>query len=554
MKKTLFLLAAFVWSALLAHAAEPPLNEGALPAGQFVNPIAEGADPWVVRDPKLGRYLWCLSEGNRAIAIHAGRRLTALGPKTIVWSAPETGPVSREIWAPELHFLDGRWHIYFAASDGRNENHRSYVLRSETPNPLGKYELHGPLATGDGADGRSPNVWAIDMTPLELDGKRYAIWSGWDAPGTDRQFLYIAPMKSATELAGPRVRLCSNDDFPWEFTENDGKGRGLNEGPQVVQNAGRTFVLFSCGASWLPTYRLGRLELTGRDPLDPSAWTKHKKPVFTGNVTTYGVGHSCIVETLRGSAWWHVFHAKRDRRPGWRRGIFAQPMHFSEDGAPILGQPVAPGRPLDLPYPEKSTVKFLSLNTRLRSVSDRHPFSYYGHHQFIKWRANGVHLGIAPDRPINAYRSGEKLALDGSVSVDLIAEVSIDFLGNAQARDAGILFRTTGLSVGYDAHRGYFAGVIPKTGLVILGKTNGRAWKEIARAKASIDSSQSQRLRVEAKGETIVVLLNGRKMIEASDSDYSTGTVGLRVVDTHAVFSDFKFAANPNVILPLPAK
>ena len=62
MKKTLFLLAAFVWSALLAHAAEPPLNEGALPAGQFVNPIAEGADPWVVRDPKLGRYLWRLSE------------------------------------------------------------------------------------------------------------------------------------------------------------------------------------------------------------------------------------------------------------------------------------------------------------------------------------------------------------------------------------------------------------------------------------------------------------------------------------------------------------
>ncbi len=165
-----------------------------------------------------------------------------------------------------------------------------------------------------------------------------------------------------------------------------------------------------------------------------------------------------------------------------------------------------------------------------------------------------MHLGVAPDRPINAYRSGEKLMLDGSASADLIAEVLIDFLGNAQARDAGILFRKTGLSVGYDAHRGSFAGVIPKTGLVILGKTNGRAWKEIARAKATIDSSQSQRLRVEAKGETIVVLLNGSEKIEASDSDYSTGAVGLRVVDTHAVFSDFKFEANPNVILPLPAK
>lgn len=24
------------------------------------------------------------------------------------------------------------------------------------------------------------NMWAIDMTPLEIDGKYYAVWSGWD--------------------------------------------------------------------------------------------------------------------------------------------------------------------------------------------------------------------------------------------------------------------------------------------------------------------------------------------------------------------------------------
>ena len=73
--------------------------------GSFVNPIAEGADPWVVRHD--GRYLLCASEGNRGIALYESQRLTEVGPKRVVWTAPPTGPYSDEIWAPELHQLDG---------------------------------------------------------------------------------------------------------------------------------------------------------------------------------------------------------------------------------------------------------------------------------------------------------------------------------------------------------------------------------------------------------------------------------------------------------------
>ena len=43
---------------------------GSLRPNEFVNPIGEGADPWVIRDPHQPRYLWCMSEGNQAIAIH----------------------------------------------------------------------------------------------------------------------------------------------------------------------------------------------------------------------------------------------------------------------------------------------------------------------------------------------------------------------------------------------------------------------------------------------------------------------------------------------------
>ncbi|MFM7921198.1 MAG: family 43 glycosylhydrolase, partial [Planctomycetaceae bacterium] len=102
----------------------------------------------------------------------------------LVWQAPDSGPCSREVWAPELHFLDDHWYIYFAASDGRNENHQAFVLQSAGTDPFGEYTLHGPLQTGERADADAKPIWAIDMTVLQLAGRRYAVWSGWDAPGT----------------------------------------------------------------------------------------------------------------------------------------------------------------------------------------------------------------------------------------------------------------------------------------------------------------------------------------------------------------------------------
>ena len=101
--------------------------------GCFVNPICEQADPWIIQ--YHGQYLACFAEGNRGISIHASDRLTHLGIKHVVWTAPASGPASQEIWAPELHHLGGRWYIYFAASDGQNRNHRAWVLESDQDDP-----------------------------------------------------------------------------------------------------------------------------------------------------------------------------------------------------------------------------------------------------------------------------------------------------------------------------------------------------------------------------------------------------------------------------------
>ncbi len=508
-----------------------------LPPNQFVNPIGEAADPWVVRDPNHDRYLWCLSDGNRGISIHTSKRLTSLGQKHVVWRAPDTGRWSREIWAPELHLLDGKWHIYFAASDGNNANHLAYVLVSADDDPLGEYTLHGPLETGDVA---GEPIWAIDMTVLEHAGRRYAIWSGWDEPGSDRQFLYAAAMKSPTELSHSRVRICRNDDFPWEFTEDDGRGRGLHEGPQVFTTDDRTLVIFSCAASWLPTYKLGCLELTGPDPLDPDSWTKQERPVFSGTDRTYGVGHSCFVASPDGTELWHVYHAKRDPTPGWRRSVFLQPLEIGPRGFPRFSRPVAPGQPLqrpsgEPPLPPADLPLSASLAADCPLVADLTP---YGHHQFIEFKTDGLHLGRVPDQPVNDYRCGEKVMLDRLVPNDVSVEVTIRFPAGGSARDAGMLFHTTGSGVGYDAQRGFFLGLIPRNKLMVFGRTDGTQWREVSRSAIDIDPRMPQRLRLEIRGENLAGYLNGQRTLTARAPGLHAGQLGFRVVDTHAVFSD----------------
>jgi arylsulfatase A-like enzyme/GH43 family beta-xylosidase len=521
------------WNAKLPRDAGDPLWEnhartGSLRTNEFVNPIGEGADPWVVRDPNAQRYLWCMSEGNRAIAIHTSDRVTAMGRKHIVWQAPDAGPVSQQVWAPELHYLDDRWHIYFAASDGKNENHLAWVLRSKTRDPLGEYELHGPFATGDGDDGKSPNIWAIDMTVLEHAGRRYALWSGWDRPGSDQQYLYIAPMESPLKLAGPRVKICENDDYLWERIEPDESKRGLHEAPQVFQTNRQTAIVYSCGASWLPTYKLGLLELIGNDPLLPASWKKRPRPVFTGSSFTYGVGHSCFIRTPNSRQWWHVFHAKRDREPGWRRAVFVQPMRVGRKGFPLFGKPVQPGEVLQMPSEDTVTTSDFSTES----------FEYFGHHQYLALEGRAIRLGKVPEQPVNEYRSGEKVIFTGRVPQDVQVAVTIDFRGDDQSRDAGILFRATGASIGYDAQRGYFAGLIPRTQLVILGRTDGASWQELARAKTKIDTQRPQRLKIAVQEDLITVWHDGARKIQHTDSTYDRGSIGLRVVNADASFSE----------------
>src|ERR1700710_1205884 len=76
----------------------------------FSNPLlAEGPDPWIIA--KDGFYYYTNSTGHN-ITIWKTKHIADLktAQKKVVYVPPATGPYSKELWAPEIHFLEGKWY------------------------------------------------------------------------------------------------------------------------------------------------------------------------------------------------------------------------------------------------------------------------------------------------------------------------------------------------------------------------------------------------------------------------------------------------------------
>ena len=160
-------------------------------------------------------------------------------------------------------------------------------------------------------------------------------------------------------------------------------------------------------------------------------------------------------------------------------------------------------------------------------------FDYYGHHQFFAVSDAGLDLGCIPAEPVNDFRSAEKFLLRDGDYEDVTIEVDIDLLD--ARRSAGVLFRTTAPTIGFDTQRGYYACFALDTHDLVLGRTDGEQWTTLATAKLQVRRDRVQRLTVTAEGDHISVTCSGAA-IDTHDDHYTRGSVGVRVVECHARF------------------
>jgi len=321
----------------------------------FTNPLLPtGPDPWV--EYKDGWYYY-MNTTAKNLTVWKTRNVADLksAPKKIVWTPPATGPYSHDIWAPEIHFLRGKWYIYFAADAGTNQTHRIWVIENASPDPLeGEWNFKGKLA--DAAD-----KWAIDTSVFEDQGWLYAIWSGWQGDENGTQSIYIARLKNPWTVEGPRARI-STPEYPWEkvgdippqLKEGNPPHIDVNEGPEILRHNNKLFLIYSASACWTDNYALGMLTAdSGADLINPAAWKKSPRPVFqqSPEAHVYAPGHNGFFKSPDGKQDWIIYHANSQpgQGCGWHRSPRAQPFTWNADGSPSFGTPVPTGKLLPKP-------------------------------------------------------------------------------------------------------------------------------------------------------------------------------------------------------------
>ena len=214
--------------------------------GDYLSPLVTlRADPYLYKHDGMYYFTGSYPQYDRIelTAADSVNGIAAAVPKEI-WHM-DANFKEKYVWAPELHYIMGQWVIYFAYSQG--------------------------------------SLWDIKCCALRCTG---------DDPKPSSSNLYIAELADPFTLA-TQPMLLTQPDYDWEKLRES-----VNEGPAVLQHAGKIFVSFSAAATGYE-YCMGLLEIDAcDDPMVKENWTKYPEPVFQTdeNLKIYGPGHNCFVE------------------------------------------------------------------------------------------------------------------------------------------------------------------------------------------------------------------------------------------------------------------
>ncbi|UPG91187.1 glycoside hydrolase family 43 protein [Luteibacter aegosomaticola] len=293
--------------------------------------LPSGPDPWVAQ--RDGVYYYMNTMGDR-IAIRKTTDLQKLrdAPPVTVWTPPASGPNSAAVWAPELHYLDGKWYLYYTAADKQHNDdaHRHiFVLENAAADPTtGTWVDKGMLAT---------HLNGIDGTVFEYQGNRYFAYSAYVGDHSD---LVLAPMPNPWTLGKPQVDIAT-PTFTWEMQG----GRKILEGPEFIEGPdGTAYLSYSGSACWADGYSIGLLTAAkGANLLASATWVKSPKPVMASSPrnNVYAPGHNGFFKSPDGKTDWIIYHANGG--PDWkctaRRAPHAQPLSWDPRGKPIFPEP-----------------------------------------------------------------------------------------------------------------------------------------------------------------------------------------------------------------------
>lgn len=305
---------------------------------QFDNPIAlQRADPFVTKAADGTYYFIATAPEYDRIEIRSSKTINGIkeAPAVVVWRKHDKGIMGNHIWAPELHKIEGKWYIYFAAGSAEEKwKIRKYVLSNPSADPTkGNWKEEGEIVS-------KRNEFTLDATTFDHNGQRYMVWVDRASTTVTNTGLYIAEMSSPITLAEKQV-VISQPEYDWEI-----KGHRVNEGPAVLIRNGKVFITFSASATDA-NYAIGLLWANeDADLLNPASWNKLPEPVFFSNeaLKRFGPGHNSFTVAEDGKTDVMIYHARDYKEikgePLYdpNRHTRARVLRWTKDGMPDFGQ------------------------------------------------------------------------------------------------------------------------------------------------------------------------------------------------------------------------
>ena len=317
----------------------------------YPNPfIMERADPYVVKHG--GKYYFTASypafgsveKGYDRIILRESDTLLGLADaeEKTIWKAHTEGLMARHIWAPEVHYILGKWYCFFAAGE-KDEiwNIRPFVLVCDGDPMTDEWKELGKMQASD-SDDVSFNSFSLDMTYFEHKGKHYLIWA--EIIGDSSLFMAEIDPREPNKLISKPI-LLTKPEYDWEKVTFR-----VNEGASVLKHRDKVFVFFSASGTG-SEYCMGVIYANEDSELmDISSWTKVSFPVLqTSDLEGQsGPGHNSFTIDDNGNTV-IVYHARPASHLEGKCGSICDDslydpcrharikrVYFTKDGAPII--------------------------------------------------------------------------------------------------------------------------------------------------------------------------------------------------------------------------